>query len=287
MDEGIYLRRRNGTRLPVYAHSWRCQETLAADRRQWLADNAESLAAGALWDGGVPPPPRPSGTSPASPDGEPYASLADYARRHPELCDFGGTHHDAVRVCTLFVRYCQRHGYLPQNGFALQGPLGRGKTTLMLLTVREAIAGIMARQPGNAKVLYWEAPVLANEVRRAVKRGNLDAIVGELTRAPLLVIDDLGAEDPSPYWINQVLFPVVNARWVAGTARSLRRPILLTARRPLAEVQTHWLSGESARGTKPDSAEAVVSRLQQQGMWVPIGAGDDFRVPGADFALDS
>ena len=99
------------------------------------------------------------------------------------------------------------------SGIWFQGDVGTGKTTLAMLISAEALrAGPLGRD------LLAPAPArpAAGDVRRRV-RGSLVQLLDRLAAVELLHIDDVGAEQSSP-WVLEQLYTIVNTRYEDGRA---------------------------------------------------------------------
>ena len=267
-DCGAYMSR--GFRMPngdlVYQHTWRCRKfaawNAAVERRREMSD----LLASTLRLGGVPALPPP-------PDGvQPFTSLADYAEK-TGASDRGSPHYAAWFYCERFASYVARNGSVPRSGFGIRGAseggIGCGKTTLLTLTVRAAVEALLSSRK-RASVVWYNCVSLARETHAAIRNGRLDELIREAIHTPLLILDDLGAEDPSPHLINQVFYEIVNERYHSDRPR----PILYSTKYQLETLKERWMSAQSMRGTKADDANAVISRLGDMGHCVPIDCPD-------------
>ena len=109
----------------------------------------------------------------------------------------------------------------------LEGPFGSGKTHLAA-----AIGNLLLEDHGKA-VIFLTAPDLLDFLRRSFgsqNDGSFDQYFELLKTTPLLILDDLGVENPSP-WAKEKLFQLLNYRYVART------PTVVTTNTPLAELE--------------------------------------------------
>lgn len=118
------------------------------------------------------------------------------------------------KICGTELAYsaCEKfcEGYTPHSmGIRLTGPYGCGKTHLAAAVLNAMIGrGI----PG----MFVVVPDLLRQIRigfddmEMAKRAN--EIVDTAKSAPLLVLDDLGAEKPSD-WVREYLFILLNTRY--------------------------------------------------------------------------
>ena len=111
----------------------------------------------------------------------------------------------AVAVCRRFCAAVKRDPKVP--GLLLTGDCGTGKTHLAVAILREtAEAGISG--------MFVVVPDLLAKLRASFgqKDGKAAELVETAKNAPLLVLDDLGAEDPKP-WVVELIYVLINHRY--------------------------------------------------------------------------
>jgi DNA replication protein DnaC len=91
------------------------------------------------------------------------------------------------------------------RGLWLMGPVGTGKTTLAMLISKAALSA-------GRSVAIYSLPRLLNEIRRSFDTGSHVDLLDRLTAVDLLHIDDVGAEQTTP-WVLEELYSIVNARY--------------------------------------------------------------------------
>ena len=135
------------------------------------------------------------------------------------------------------------------------GGYGTGKTHLAVAILREtAEAGI----PG----MFVVVPDLLGKMRASfnLKDGKADELVTTAKNAPLLVLDDLGAENPSP-WVVELIYVLINHRY------EHMLPTVITTNCNGRELEEMF-------------GRRVVSRLAE--MTVPVNIrAEDYRMKGA------
>ena len=111
----------------------------------------------------------------------------------------------AVTACR---RFCEAVKSDPKaQGLMLMGGYGTGKTHLAVAILREtAEAGISG--------MFVVVPDLLGKMRASFDRkdGKADELVDTAKNAPLLVLDDLGAENPKP-WVVELVYVLINHRY--------------------------------------------------------------------------
>jgi DNA replication protein DnaC len=111
-------------------------------------------------------------------------------------------------VVRIVRAYADRIGDLlaAGRGLWLMGPQGTGKTTLAMLVSKAALAA------GHTVAIY-PLPKLLYMIRESFGdgRSHMD-LIDRLTAVDLLHIDDIGAEQTTP-WVLEELYTIVNARY--------------------------------------------------------------------------
>ena len=111
----------------------------------------------------------------------------------------------ALTLCKKFCAAVKVNPKVP--GLLLKGNCGTGKTHLAVAILREtAEAGI----PG----MFVVVPNLLAKLRASFgqKDGKAAELVETAKNAPLLVLDDLGAEDPKA-WVIELIYVLINHRY--------------------------------------------------------------------------
>jgi DNA replication protein DnaC len=91
------------------------------------------------------------------------------------------------------------------QGLWFMGPVGTGKTTLAMLVSKAALAA-------GRSVAIYSLPDLLRKIRQTFDNGSHDDLFEQLTAVDLLHIDDIGAEQTTP-WVLEELYSIVNARY--------------------------------------------------------------------------
>ena len=91
------------------------------------------------------------------------------------------------------------------RGLWFMGPNGTGKTTLAMLVTKAAL------RAGRTAARYT-LPDLLRQIRQTFENGSHVDLFNQLTAVDLLHIDDIGAEQSTP-WVLEELYSIVNARY--------------------------------------------------------------------------
>jgi DNA replication protein DnaC len=176
-------------------------------------------------------------------DREPVASMNDALIR-------------AVRAYVQSIRERLAEG----QGMWFTGDVGTGKTTLAMLVSKYAMEA-------DRTVAIYSLPRLLGMLRDTYDDDaalSLNELIDRLCSVDLLHIDDVGAEQSSP-WVLEQLYTIVNTRYEDG------RALLLTTN----------LDDDALRG---QIGERTVSRIHEV-CGMPLGLfGEDHR-RGGDFVL--
>lgn len=115
---------------------------------------------------------------------------------------------------------CQSYADAPRSWLYLYGTVGSGKSHLAA-----AIGNVRASR--NEQVRYRSAPGLIDALKAGFENHTSDAILDDLLRCDLLIIDDLGAENSTP-WTRERFFRLLNERQ--------GKPTILTSNRDVDDL---------------------------------------------------
>lgn len=150
----------------------------------------------------------------------------------------------------------ERHIIPPKkerNGLFITGSYGTGKTHLAAALANQLIGQ-------GIPVICMTMVDLLSRIRESFDRRDRfseEEILRTYVSCPLLVIDDLGSEQPTEWGINQI-FRIINARYEAYM------PIVITTNYSGGELVERMTLEERGRGTLYDkkTAEKTLDRLQ-------------------------
>ena len=158
----------------------------------------------------------------------------------------------APRVVRDFARRIDEH-LDSGRGLWIFGGVGTGKTTLAMLVSQPAL------EAGRSVAIY-SLPRLLAELRRTFDddaQHSYTELLDRLAGVDLLHIDDVGAEQSSP-WVLEQLYAIINARYEE------ERSVILTT------------NIEQREDLVDQIGERTVSRLQEMCDLIPL-FGDDAR----------
>jgi len=132
----------------------------------------------------------------------------------------------ALELASEFIENYRKDHY--HKGLYIYGKYGTGKSYLI-----SAIAQALAEK--NISVLFVYMPDLVRSIKQGMNEGNLEERINQLKQADVLMIDDLGGENMSSWFRDEILVPIIQYRL------SAKLPVFVTSNydlKTLAEALT-------------------------------------------------
>lgn len=128
------------------------------------------------------------------------------------------------------------------KGLYFLGPFGVGKTMAM-----EAIVNELSLRHVPAVLAY--VPDFVRKIKESFKNGDTDTIVHKIKNVPVLILDDIGAENVTPFIRDEILGPILHFRI------KQKLPTHFTSNYDLEELELHFrgdptVPGNSLRAAK-------------------------------------
>lgn len=178
------------------------------------------------------------------------ATFKTIDKRDPERAE-------AIAAAVDFVRdYLDR----PQEtkGLYLCGEFGVGKTYVM-----GAIMNRLAELRQIASLIVY-VPDFFREIRGAIQEHTVDQKLDVLKQAPVLILDDIGAETMTPWIRDEVLGSILQYRMME------RLPTLYTSNFNYEELEDHFSYSQKS-GTEDVKAKRLMERIRHYTRLVKMG----------------
>lgn len=154
----------------------------------------------------------------------------------------------AVDRINDYVQKAMTAGALPTKGLYLHGPLGTGKTYLLGYVLYE-----LAKKGFSGVMIY--VPDFVEEAKGWISEpGKLKEMIELLKEADLLVFDDIGAENVSPWIRDHVFATILNYRMN-------RKPTFFTSNYTLDGLEKH-LSFSNREGEEEFKGKRLMERIR-------------------------
>jgi primosomal protein DnaI len=132
-----------------------------------------------------------------------------------------------------------------EKGMLIYGRYGTGKSYLL-----SAIAQELALK--NVAVLFVYVPDLIRSIRQGMNDGNLEERINKLKQADILMLDDFGGENMSPWFRDEIIVPVLQYRL------SAKLPVFMSSNFSLVQLL------EALTLTKDETNRMKAGRLIQR-----------------------
>ncbi|WP_040229127.1 primosomal protein DnaI [Bhargavaea cecembensis] len=112
---------------------------------------------------------------------------------------------EAVEKIVEFLDQYDRTRELPSRGLYIHGPFGTGKSYLL-----GAVAGELANRHIPSVLVF--VPEFLRELKQSIQDQSLDEKIGYVKQAPVLMLDDIGAETLTAWTRDEVLATILHHR---------------------------------------------------------------------------
>ncbi|PIC87379.1 primosomal protein DnaI [Sporosarcina sp. P20a] len=167
-----------------------------------------------------------------------------------------------MRAAKDFLNQIDSAGKVPERGFYLFGNFGIGKSFIL-----GALANELATRRIQTVVVY--VPEFLREMKQSIQNQTLDEKVEFVKRAPVLMLDDIGAETMSTWTRDEVLGTILQYRMAE------KLPVFFTSNFNYDELEHHLTT--SQRGEKePIKAARIMERIRMVSQPFKLG-GENWR----------
>jgi len=172
-------------------------------------------------------------------DSEIYIQDASLARFEV----FNEEREKAHQLAAEFVENYRKDRYF--KGLYIYGKYATGKSYLI-----SAIAQELAEK--NVTVLFVYMPDLVRSIRQGMNEGNLEQRINSLKQADVLMMDDMGGENMTPWFRDEILVPILQYRL------SAKLPVFMTSNFEYVQLV------EALTMTKDETNRVKAARLIQR-----------------------
>jgi primosomal protein DnaI len=172
-------------------------------------------------------------------DSEIYIQDASLARFEV----FNEEREKAHMLAVEFVENYRKDRYF--KGLYIYGKYATGKSYLI-----SAIAQELAEK--NVTVLFVYMPDLVRSIRQGMNEGNLEQRINSLKQADVLMMDDMGGENMTPWFRDEILVPILQYRL------SAKLPVFMTSNFEYVQLV------EALTMTKDETNRVKAARLIQR-----------------------
>ena len=156
---------------------------------------------------------------------------------------------EALQAAIIFIDNYKKDSKSYQKGLYLQGSFGVGKTYLL-----GAIANELAQFGHHSTLIHF--PTFAVEMKQAIGDNSLGNKLDEVKKAPLLMIDDLGADSMSAWIRDDILGVILQYRMQE------QLPTFFSSNFDMEQLETEHLRQSQRGDDEPLKAKRIMERIK-------------------------
>ena len=165
------------------------------------------------------------------------------------------------KILEYILKFAQNYGKGFKEGLYIYGGFSYGKTYSLMLTAKALSAY------GIDHILAY-FPDLVIEIKAAMENGKYDQIIELLRETDVLLLDDLGAENMTPWLRDEVLGPIINYRM------NLKKPIFVSSNINPNDLKKHFMMNSTEE--EKTKAGRITSRLISLMLDVSLDDGESY-----------
>ena len=170
--------------------------------------------------------------------------------RRARIEDYDQTKRQDVLMAALaFIDAYQEQPQKFHKGMYLQGKFGVGKTFLLA-----AIANELAANGFKSTLVHF--PSFAVEIKSAIGENNTKQLIDEIKKAPVLMLDDIGAEQLSSWLRDDVLGVILQYRMQEEL------PTFFSSNLAMAQLEREYLTVNNRGEAEPVKARRIMERIR-------------------------
>lgn len=155
----------------------------------------------------------------------------------------------AIDEALKFVEAYQENSQEFHKGLYLSGSFGVGKTYLL-----GALAHELAKHGFETMLVHF--PSFSLEMKRAIGKGTVSDELDEVKKVPILMIDDLGADNLSSWIRDEILGVILQYRMQEGL------PLFISSNIPLKDLEKNYLTTNQKGEEEPLKAKRLMERVR-------------------------
>lgn len=153
----------------------------------------------------------------------------------------------AIKKLSRFLDQTQKE--MPDRGYYLTGSFGIGKTYLL-----GAVANRLQEMRISSMLIYM--PEFVREMREAIQTNSVQQKIDSYKTADVLMLDDIGAENFSAWFRDEVLGAILQYRMME------RLPVFFTSNYTMEQLEVH-LAETSKAGVEEVKAGRIMERIKR------------------------
>ncbi len=151
------------------------------------------------------------------------------------------------KIYSYVQNFIINYGKEPVKGLYISGTFSIGKTyTLACIANELSKAGI------SSLLIYF--PDLVSDIKQALNDQRFTSVVNMLKEIDVLMLDDFGSENMTPWLRDEILGPVLNYRALE------HKPVFVSSNLSIAEIKTHIMIDKFK--SSEIKAERILERLK-------------------------
>ena len=156
---------------------------------------------------------------------------------------------DVLEAALLFIANYESNNQIFHKGMYLEGKFGVGKTFLLA-----AIANKLAEKGFETTLVHF--PSFAVEVKNSIGSNNTSAIVDEIKKAPILMLDDIGADQLSSWLRDDILGVILQYRMQEEL------PTFFSSNLSMQQLESEYLTINNRGEAEPLKSKRLMERIR-------------------------
>ena len=165
------------------------------------------------------------------------------------------------KILNYITDFAKNYGKGFKEGLYIYGGFSYGKTYSLMLTAK-------ALSAYGIDHIFAYFPDLVIEIKAAMENGKYDQIIELLRETDVLLLDDLGAENMTPWLRDEVLGPIINYRM------NLKKPIFVSSNINPNDLKRHFMMNSTDE--EKTKAGRITSRLISLMLDVSLDDGESY-----------